>query len=355
MDKKLFQRPILIIGLCILISACPSRTRQHIDLSDHPIIIQPGNGPLTVYDDEELNRLGSMYFEKKDYKNAENCFRKLVEYYPKSPYYKNAIYNLALSLEMLEQCDEAKKYYDLYATLVNTENDIDYIFRRGYLAICLRDYDTAESIFSSLLQNRTLSELDLIEAKTELGVVKFNKKDYSGASELFNQVIIDYAKLSKERYIENNYFVAQSIFYLGEIDAARMREVVLEFPQEVLEKRLEEKARLLLSAQNYYLRVIKTGNILWATAAGYRTGELYEVFYDHIINAPIPEELTEEQKEIYKEELKKRISILITKAIRLYEATIDVGRRTGMDSKWIEYAKIHMENLKNLFLNEHLN
>ncbi len=345
----------LLLTALIFMCGCPSRTRQHIDLTDHPIFIQPGGGPLTVYDDEELNKVGSVYFEKKDYKNAADCFRKIVENYPRSIHYKSAVYNLALSMEMLEQCEEAKKYYVLYSTLTDVTNDIDFIFRTGYVNLCLRDYEEAGKIFEMLIGNSGLSELDIIEAKTNLGVVKYHRKEYRDAAELFNQVIIDYAKISKEKYIENNYFVAQSIFYLGEIDSAKMRNVVLEFPQELLERRLEEKAKLLLSAQGYYLRVIKTGNILWATAAGFKTGELYEVFYDHLINAPIPEELTDEQKEIYKEELKNKISVLITKAVRVYEATIDVGKRTGMDSKWIGYAKEHMEKLKNLFIEEHLN
>ncbi|MCX7958541.1 MAG: tetratricopeptide repeat protein [Deltaproteobacteria bacterium] len=346
---------IFFLFAAVVLSGCPSRTRQHIDMTDHPIFIQPGEGPLTVYDDEELNKVGSKYFEKKDYKNAALCFQKIVENYPKSIHYKSAVYNLALSLEMLERCEEAKQFYQKYSELTDTSKDIDYKFRTGYVSICLKEFEEADRIFSELLNDSSLTELDIIEAKTNLGVVKFSKKDYKNASELFNQVIIDYAKLSKEKYIENNFFVAQSIFYLGEIESAKMKDIVLEFPQELLERRLEEKAKLLLSAQNPYLRVIKTGNILWATAAGFKTGELYEVFYDHLINAPIPEELTDEQKEIYKEELKKKIAVLITKAVRVYEATIDVGKRTGMDSKWISYAKEHMEKLKELFIEEHIN
>lgn len=353
--KEKFFIHIVILTTTFFFLACPSRTRQHIDMTDHPIFIQAGKGPLTVYDDEELNKVGSDYYSKKDYKNAAECFKKIVENYPKSIHYKSAVYNLALSYEMLERCEEAKKFYELYSQIVDVKNDIDFKFRTGYVALCLKDYDEADKIFTDLMNNSSLSDMDVIEAKTNLGVAKYNKKDYKESSELFNQVIIDYAKISKEKYIENNYFVAQSIFYLGEIDSSRMQEIVLEFPQEVLEQRLEEKAKLLLSAQNYYLRVIKTGNILWATAAGFKTGELYEVFYNHLINAPIPEELTDEQKEIYKEELKKKIAVLITKAVRVYEATIDVGKRTGMDSKWIQYAKEHMDKLKNLFIEEHIN
>lgn len=353
MPKK--KHIIVVMLLTLIAIACPSRTRQHIDLSDRPIFIQPGSGPLTVYDDEELNKVGFKYFEAKDYKNAVDCFRKIIENYPKSIYYKSAVYNLALSLEMLEQCEEAKKYYDVYSKLSDVTKDIDYKFRIGYVHICLKEYDNSEKIFLELVNDPSLSPMDTIEAKTNLGVIKFYKSEYNNAREYFNQVIIDYSKLSQEKYIENNYFVAQSIFYLGEIEAEKMKAVVLEFPQEILEQRLEEKARLLISAQNYYLRVIKTGNIQWATAAGFKTGELYEVFYNHIINAPIPEELTDEQKEIYKEELKKKIAVLITKAIRVYEATIDVGKRTGVDTKWISYAKEHMEKLKELFIEEHLN
>ncbi len=54
---------------------------------------------------------------------------------------------------------------------------------------------------------------------------------------------------------------------------------------------MDDKARLLLSAQRQYIETIKLGNPQWASASGYQVGSLYEEFYDSFVHAPVPPEL----------------------------------------------------------------
>ena len=96
-----------------------------------------------------------------------------------------------------------------------------------------------------------------------------------------------------------------------------------------LSQTLEFKAELLLSAQGHYLRAIKVGNGYWATAAGERIGSLYEVLHKQMMESPAPKELTAEEGEVYRQEVRRRIRILLTKAIGVYESTVATAERIG--------------------------
>ena len=91
---------------------------------------------------------------------------------------------------------------------------------------------------------------------------------------------------------------------------------------------LEYEAELLLSAQGHYLRAIKVGNGYWATAAGERIGSLYEVLHKQMMESPVPKELSAEEGEVYRQEVRRRIRILLTK---LLQCILDfLNRLTGV-------------------------
>jgi hypothetical protein len=119
-----------------------------------------------------------------------------------------------------------------------------------------------------------------------------------------------------------------------------------------LSRTLEYKAELLLSAQGHYLRAIKIGNGYWATAAGERIGNLYEVLHRQMIDSPTPKELKGEEVEVYRQELRRRIKILLTKAIGVYETTVATAERIGTGGPFVDRARASLERMKQLLLAE---
>jgi hypothetical protein len=115
---------------------------------------------------------------------------------------------------------------------------------------------------------------------------------------------------------------------------------------------LEYKSELLLSSQGHYLRAIRIGNGYWATAAGAMIGGLYENMYDHMINAPAPTELSEVEREVYRTELRKKIRVLISKAISVYERTLEAAERIGAASPFVEQTRESLRRMKELLLAE---
>src|SRR3954470_8179641 len=115
---------------------------------------------------------------------------------------------------------------------------------------------------------------------------------------------------------------------------------------------MDDKARLLLSAQRQYIDAIKMGNPQWASASGYQVGALYEEFYDAFIHAPIPAELigasNQEKREVYYEELRKKIRILLEKSLRTHEQNLLMLERLGVDNEWRDKSKLSFAKLQKM-------
>jgi hypothetical protein len=146
---------------------------------------------------------------------------------------------------------------------------------------------------------------------------------------------------------------AQAEFWLGESYRGYFREQKLDpssMSASALAGALESKAEFLLSAQGHYLRAIRKGDGEWATAAGYRIGEMYEEFHDQLLGAPLPQGLEESQRAIYQEELRKKVRNLISKAIRIYEQTLSAAQRTGAQNSYVQKTEEALERLRKLLL-----
>jgi hypothetical protein len=151
----------------------------------------------------------------------------------------------------------------------------------------------------------------------------------------------------------NDYFPAQAEFFLGEIYRLYFEASVLD-PQrgvEALASDLEHKAELLLSAQGHYLRCIRIGNGYWATASGAQIGQLYENLYDQMVRSPPPPELkSAAEVEVYRQELRNKIRVLITKAINIYEGTLEAAERIGAQNAFVARTRESLNKMKELLL-----
>ena len=95
----------------------------------------------------------------------------------------------------------------------------------------------------------------------------------------------------------DEHFAAQAQYYLGEVYREWFRALPLDPSKgddEALQRDLEQKAEMLLSAQGHYLRAIRMGNDRWAVASGFRIGELYDELRSQLLDAPLPPGLDEE-------------------------------------------------------------
>ena len=121
---------------------------------------------------------------------------------------------------------------------------------------------------------------------------------------------------------------------------------------ERLKERLETKCGFLLTAQNRYIRAIRFGDSHTIAAAGYRLGDLYENLYEAIVSFAPPAELDGEQVALYNEEVRRKVIVLLKKAIRIYEKSLKLGKRMQSNQSWLDQLEVALARMKSLYLEE---
>ena len=112
--------------------------------------------------------------------------------------------------------------------------------------------------------------------------------------------------------------------------------------------RLEQKCDKLYYAQAAYFRVIREGHAGWAAAAGFQIGRMYEILYLDLIALPVPQDLDAETRQLYLDSFQKRVKILLEKAMRAWQANLDMAVRTGTNNEWIAQTEESMKRVKEL-------
>ncbi len=357
MQMKHVRRGLCAVLAFATLSGCAlfrARAPTSVERIEFDPVLVVGDLELEKLNDEELFAQGTAAFAAEDFANAARFFVRLTDFFPQSPHRRAALYNAGLSLEKVKKWDAAReKFAELAEPKRGTGDALDASFREAETLYHLERFADAAAILKVLAGRGDLSLNQRIEAQTQQGVCELEGGDSENAEKTFRKVIATWSSLPDRDVIED-YFPAQAQFFLGEVFRLHTEAVKLNADQTVdeLKKELEYKAELLLSAQGHYLRAIRIGNGYWATAAGERIGSLYEGLYVHMVNTPAPTSLDQEEAAVYRQELRKKIRVLITKAINIYERTLEAAERIGANSPFVERTRESLNRMKALLIAE---
>jgi tetratricopeptide (TPR) repeat protein len=331
--------------------ACAHGPKTHEVRFDEMLIT--GDLELEKLNDEELFAAGSSFYAAEDFKQAVRYFGRLADFWPNSKHRRQALYNCGLADEKIEQWEDAYQRFHELADPNGSGDALDAAFKAAETLYHLERYDEAIELLYAIGTRQDLPMNKRIEARVQQGICQLEAGQMDTAEITLRRVVNDWQELPDKDQVDD-YFPAQAQFFLGEIYRLHYEDVKLdpEKTAEQLGKDLEYKAELLLSSQGHYLRAIRIGNGYWATAAGAQIGGLYENLWDHMTNAPVPKDLTGEEAEIYRQELRKRIRILISKAITIYERTLEAAERIGASNPFVEKTKASLQRMKDLLLAE---
>jgi tetratricopeptide (TPR) repeat protein len=339
-----------------MLAACATiRARRPTDLrfDEHVIVGNPKrDADIAKLNDEELFACGTASYAAEEYDRASRCFARLADAFPSSRHKRPALYNAGLAYERLSQWELAiDRYHPLMDAEKGTGDAIDAAFRTAECYYHLNNFEPAIQILTTLANRKDLDVGVSLEAITQKGICLLEAGDLEAAETALRQSLKRYED-EKERERLDDYFPAQAQFFLGELYRIHYASIVLDpnGGEDKTAKDLELKCEMLLSAQGHYVRAIRIGNGQWATASGFRIGSLYEDLYDHMIHAPVPKEFDEEQTDLYRKELRRRVQVLVTKAIAIYEPTLSAAERIGVDTPFVKKTREALERMKAILL-----
>jgi tetratricopeptide (TPR) repeat protein len=318
-----------------------------------PLVIT-GDLQLERLNDEELFATGTSSYAEGDFERAARYFGRICDFHERSAHRREALYNAGLALEKLLRWDEALARFQPLADPARGLGDsLDAAFRKAEVLYHLDRHDEAAEILKLIGARPELSPDKRIEARVQQGVCELEAGRKDAAEQVLREVVAQYQAL-RDRESVDDYFPSQAQFFLGEIFRLRYEEVKLDgnVRADQLARDLEYKSELLLSAQGHYLRAIRIGNGYWATASGQRIGALYQDLYEHLMHSPAPAELDAQEQGAYRAELRKRIRVLIGKAISIYEHTLQTAERIGAASSFVQQTRESLQRMKALLLAE---
>jgi tetratricopeptide (TPR) repeat protein len=317
-------------------------------------VVITGDLELEKLNDVELFAAGTSFYAAEDWAQAARYFGRICDFHPNSPHRRQALYNAGLALEKLKQWDDAWVRFTALADAAKGTGDaLDAAFRVAECDYHLERYADAIEVLRTIADRTDLPADKRIEARVQEGVCELEQGDKERAETTLRGVMTYWNGLPDKDLVDD-YFPGQAQFFLGEIFRLHYESVELDGTKSTdkLAEDLEYKSELLLSAQGHYLRAIRIGNGYWATASGQRIGGLYENMYDHMLHAPAPNELAASEQAVYRAELRKKIRVLITKAINVYERNLEAAERIGASSPFVQQTKESLQRMKDLLLAE---
>jgi tetratricopeptide (TPR) repeat protein len=347
---------IAVAGLSVLLNACASfrgqgRSERQRELQFEPVVIT-GDLELEKLNDEELFASGSSAFAAGDYAQAARYFDRLVDFHPHSKHLRVAAYKAGLAHEKLSDWEKALTRFRQLADPEKGKGDaLEASFRWAEVLYHSGRYAEAVQVLSTIGRRTDLSVSERMQASVHRGICELEAGRSEAAETILRKALADYEALADKSEVDD-YYPSQAQFFLGEVYRLHYESTSLDPSKGVdqLAQELEYKAELLLSAQGHYLRTIRMGNGYWATAAGARIGGLYESLYEHMVSSPAPKELNEEEAAVYRQELRKRIRILVIKAITMYERTLETAQRIGASNPFVEKTRESLQKMKELLL-----
>ena len=306
----------------------------------------PAQVALGEMDDATLFDTGARALAAGQAEKAALHFDRLIDAFPRSEQLLPALWNSGLAHERLERYSSSLDRFNAY---LSRRDEPDAQFHAAFAQYKLGRFDDAAKRLHALSERADLPPGRKGEALLQEGVCRVEGGARGDGEKLLRSALSLYAKDDAV----DPALPAQAEFWLGEVYRADFSEVKLDpaaMDEKQLADSLESKAQFLLSAQGHYLRAIRKGDGEWATASGFRIGDLYEQFHDQLVAAPPPRGLTDEQRGLYQSTLREKVRNLIGKAIGIYEQTLATAERVGAQTSYVSKTQQALDRLKKLML-----
>jgi len=368
--KMNFKPLMLAVYLLLLIFILPACSKKVVksennlktDISQTEVKQENIEMEAVVVKKDQIVSLSDLFKEANefvimdDYKNALISYKKIAKIISKDE--KPLLdYNVAVTYFKMGNLE---KSLEIYKNIIS-QNTIDNQFLLDILINITEIYGKKKqwNDINTILDkhyskfNFIDNKWDFIELSVKYGVALYHERRFDDAE---FTVLKAYRKFKTYRKIfpylsrEQRYFLSMGYFFIGEITRRRFEQIEIGGTVKKMTGILDRKSELVLRAQNYYINSMDFKDKYWATASGYRIGEMYETFYEQIIKAKINVKLTFEEKIVYKEELKMRIQSLLKKAIAIFEENIEMSERLSENNIWIKKTLKRLEDAKKKYL-----
>jgi TolA-binding protein len=283
------------------------------------------------------------------YDNAALLYEQLAQKYPQNIHAADALRSAGVLRQSLGQHDRAIRHYGEYARRYKDRPDAkDVAFQAAVVREDQKDWRGAAASFAAFTKGYP-EDGKTVEALAREGNAHLKAGNEGAAREAAAKALAVYAKHGRGAD-DGRYYAAEARYVQGELAYLDYERLKIAGKPKQLAKVLEEKAKRLEEAKTIYLDVVSYRSPEWATAALLRVGQGYEAYAKAMRGAPVPRELKEDEKQIYRDELEKVIVVIEDKAIDAYKSGYARALQIGVYNKHTQAIR---EALSRLAENEY--
>ena len=344
----------LALLLASLAGCGASSSVRSVRVEETRVIARTNGGETRV----ELLSPDVLFDEANAHLRAHECeqavavYDRLVSEFASSRYVSPSLYNSGLCLQDLEQWELSVRHYERLLELRPDSSDAKHAMLQLSDGLeHLERWQAAVDNAEVALRRSDLSSAERLEALARRARAVLGLGQLDEAARQAREAVSYFRTRTGDEVIHDEYFAAMATYVFAE--TIRLRSEQLTLPDDgVLAQHtvLDERAQLLLRAQNAYFDAIRMTNAHWAAASGYRIGSMYRIFFDAITSAPVPpppNPMSDAQLSLYQEsyrtQLRDRVRPLVRHAIRYWELTLSMVERTGVETEWTPRVRSDLE------------
>jgi len=264
---------------------------------------------------------GQVYESMVYYDRAAEAYELVVKKYPRSKYGADALFDAGVLRQALGEYKTAGAHYRRYSRRYRRKKDASEVaFRIGVVFENAGDYGHAERAFRNYAARYRSSGAHVIEAYVRAGRTAHKLGHSRRAAREFRKAMRRYRRLRNKKAKQSAApWAAEARYYQGEAIYKRYVAIKFDINPRRLTRTLKRKSKLLARAQKVYVDVVKFADPLWTTASLYRIGRIYEEFSKALTGAKVPPQLSDKQKQAYRDALNNHVVTIEQKAAQLYE------------------------------------
>lgn len=273
-------------------------------------------------------------FDSRRYDEAKKLYRQIIDEDAENPKVPFCFYNIGLIEIKLMQWDAAVTNFTEAAERLSGRDKADALLNLLESLRKAEGWETAERLTKEITDRTDLkfteSERREIALRHAEALIMQGRIDEG-------RKLADYWRITILKSIPRRDAVfipelALAYYVLGRVSVKEFSDIALDESRETL----EQKCQKIIDAQTQFLKSINVGIIFWTNASAYEIANLYMKLYDEMQKHRIPADLNDEEKEVYRCELWKKISNLLRKSRRTLTKSIESAKKINEENEYTE-------------------
>jgi TolA-binding protein len=274
-----------------------------------------------------------MFESIAQFRDAARFYEAYAERFPEGERRADALYNaVALRLAAGDHGRAARNGARFQELFPRHDSRDEVLFMVGRAHEAAGDWADAARVYRRYA-SRGKDPDRRVEAQARLAQVLLSKGDARGAQRAL-RAAVKAGKRGGKRLESGRYFAAQARFMQGDRVLSEFEAVRIEGDARSLRNRLQRKSELLAQAAAIYADVVELRVAEWVTAALFKIGRSYELFAESLRAAPIPESLSDAEKQVYRDQLAMFIVPIEERALEAYEGGYQKAIELRVYNRW---------------------